>query len=243
MKKYFLVILLLCVLFASCSVTEAPFEHKYVINLNLRLPMPWQKAYVDSTYRLDQSVNEELTGISGADIFVVDKDSNIFTFSESETTGTYLSDDSLWVRPNMTYIVNIAIKGDTISQEVIVPGSLHIYTPADFDTISLGNPPMLIWNNCSGCYKNNYYINAYPTGFADSIMFPMATSDTLLGIFYARQLFQETDTLYTVSVMGMDEHCYNASKGWGNFDEIDDERAIGVIGATVMDTIVVYVKE
>lgn len=245
MKKYFeYPLLFLALLFFSCGVTDAPFEHQYVIDIVLRPELRPQRAFVDSTYRLDQSVNEELTGISGASIFVVSSEGDTFAYTEVDTLmGEYRSDDSLWVQHGMGYAVSVAFNGDTISQTVTVPGTLSINYPFDFDTVSLSNPPMLIWNSCEGCYLNNYLVYAYITGQADSVWHSLATPDTALGIFYAVYLFEETDTLYTLAVMGMDEHCYNKAKGWQNYDEIEDDRAIGVIGACVMDTVVVWVVE
>jgi hypothetical protein len=233
-------ILLLC----SCGVTDAPFEHKYVINVILKPEMQVQRAYVDSTYRLDEPVNENVTGISGANVFIVSESPDTFHYNEVDSImGEYHSDDTLWVAYGMKYTVNVAIGNDTISQEVTVPDSLRIHHPSDFDTVSLSSPPLLVWNTCAGCYNNSYTIYAYITGQADSIRYPMATPDTVLGIFYALDLFPDLNTLYTIAVLGMDEHCYNAGRGWLNYDEIEDERALGVIGACVMDTVVVFVRE
>lgn len=243
MRNICILLLLFTLLFFSCSVTDAPFEHKYVINLVLKPEVKLQKAYVDSTYRLDVPVNDDLTGISGAEIFIVDEDLDTFRYSESDTIGHYYSIDSLWVEHGMTYFVNVAIGNDTITEDVTVPDTLTIYYPFDFDTVSLSNPPMLIWNTCGGCYKNNYVVFAYLTGQADSITYSMATPDTMMGIFYALDLFPDVDTLYTITVMGMDEHCYNSYKGWLSYDEIEDERAIGVIGACVLDSVAVWVIE
>ena len=230
-------------LLSSCGVTDAPFEHKYVINVVLRPGMQVQKAFIDSTYRLDQSVNEDLTGISDASVFVVGEN-DTFYYSEVESVmGEYRSDDTLWVQYGMNYTVSVASEGDTIVQDVAVPGTLSIYYPFDFDTVSLSNPQMLIWNSCEGCYKNNYLVYVYITGESDSVWHSLATPDTMLGIFYAEYLFEQKDTLYTLAVLGMDKYCYNLAKGWQNFDEIEDDRAIGVIGASVMDTVVVWVRE
>lgn len=237
------ILFLSVLLFCSCGVTDAPFEHQYVINIVLRPGMEIQKAFIDSTYRLDEPVNEELCGISGASVFAV-SESDTYYFSELDTVkGEYWSDDSLWVQYGANYSVNVTFAGDTIAQEVAVPGSLNIYYPFDFDTVSLSNPPQLIWNSCEGCYKNDYLIYVYITGQADSVLQNLATPDTMLGVFYAKYLFEEKDTLYTLAVMGMDKYCYRSAKGWQNYDEIEDDRAIGVIGASVMDTVVVWVRE
>ena len=243
MRNVCLLLLFVTLLCCSCGVTDAPFEHKYVINLVLKPEMRLQKAYVDSTYRLDESVNEDVTGISDAEVFIIDDDADTFWYSESDTMGYYYSVDSFWVEYGMRYTVNIVMGNDTIYEDVTVPDTLTIYHPFDFDTVSLSNPPMLFWNTCNGCYNNNYFVYVYITGFADSILYPMATPDTVLGIFYALDLFYEVDTLYTITVMGMDEHCYKSAKGWLNYDGIEDERAIGVIGACVLDSVVVWVEE
>ncbi len=244
MKKVGFLLLFVVALFYSCGVTDAPFEHQYVIDIVLRPGFRPQRAFVDSTYRLDQSVNEDLTGISGAAVFVESSDGDTFWYTEVDTLmGEYRSDDTLWVQHGMNYAIFVVFNGDTISQDVAVPGTLSIHSPLDFDTVSLSNPPVLIWNSCEGCYENNYLVYTYITGEADSVWHSLATPDTSLGIFYAVYLFEETDTLYTLAVLGMDKHCYNRAKGWQNYDEIDDERAIGIIGACVMDTVVVWVVE
>jgi hypothetical protein len=244
MKKAKYLCLLVFLLSLSCGVTDAPFEHQYVIDVVLRPGMKPQRAFIDSTYRLDQPVHEDLTGISGASVYASSSAGDTFWYSEVDTImGEYHSDDTLWVQHGMDYSVCVAFNGDTISQQVAVPGTLSIHCPLDFDTVSLSNPPLLIWNSCEGCYENNYIVYTYITGQVDSIWFSLATPDTALGIFYATYLFEQTDTCYTLAVMGMDEHCYNAAKGWQNYDEIEDDRAIGIIGACVMDTVVVWVVE
>lgn len=242
MKKIGYVLLFTVLLFYSCGVTDAPFEHQYVIDVVLRPGLQPQRAFVDSTYRLDQSVNEELTGISGAGVFAVSSDADTFFYTEVDTImGEYHGDDTSWVSYGMDYSVFVAVGADTIMQQVSVPGTLSIHHPSDFDTVSLSNPPLLVWNSCERCYEHNYLVYTYITGEADSVWHSLATPDTNLGIFYAIYLFEETDTLYTIAVMGMDEHCYNQAKGWQNYDEIEDDRAIGIIGAAVMDTVVVWV--
>jgi hypothetical protein len=244
MKKIGYALLFTMLLFYSCGVTDTPFEHRYVIDIVLRPGMRPQRAFVDSTYRLDQSVNEELTGISGASVFATSSACDTFFYTEIDTIiGEYHSDDTLWVQHGLAYSVSVAVGSDTISQQVSVPGTLSIHYPFDFDTVSLSNPPMLIWNSCEGCYENNYLVYTYITGEADSVWHSLATPDTALGIFHAIYLFEETDTLYTLAVIAMDEHCYNQAKGWQNYDEIEDDRAIGIIGASVMDTVVVWVVE
>jgi hypothetical protein len=243
-KKKNWLLLFVILLFCSCDVTDAPFEHQYVIDIVLRPSMRPQRAFIDSTYRLDQSVNEELTGISGATVYAASSVGDTFFFAEVDTImGEYHSEDTLWVRHGLDYSVSVAVGGDTISQQVAIPGTLSIRYPLDFDTVSLSNPPMLIWNSCEGAYENNYLVYAYITGEADSVWHSLATPDTTLGIFYAIYLFEETNTLYTLAVIGMDEHCYNQAKGWQNYDEIEDDRAIGIIGASVMDTVVVWVTD
>jgi hypothetical protein len=246
MKKIILMMLLLINLsfMFSCGVTDAPFEHQYVIDIVLQPKSSPQLAFIDSTYRLDEPVDEDLTGISGASVFVVSGSGDTFSYAEVETImGEYHSEDMLWVQNGMEYSVNVACGGDTISQTVSVPGTLSILYPFDYDTVSLSNPPVLVWNTCEGCYENNYLVYAYILGEADSVWISLATPDTMLGIFYVPSLFEETDTLYTIAVLALDEYCYNASKGWQIIDEIEDERAIGIIGASVMDSVIVYVRE
>jgi hypothetical protein len=244
MKRGSYLILFAVLLFCSCGVTDAPFEHQYVIDIVLRPGMRPQRAFIDSTYRLDQPVHEDLSGISGASVFAVSSAGDTFWYDEVDTVmGEYHSDDTLWVQHGMEYSVYVAVDDDIISQNVTVPGTLSIHFPFDFDTVSLSEPPLLVWNACEGCYENNYLVYTYITGEADSVWHSLATPDTVLGIFYAVYLFEEMDTFYTLAVMAMDEHCYNAAKGWQNYDEIEDERAIGIIGACVMDTVVVWVVE
>ncbi len=244
MKRWKYMMLCAVLLTISCGVTDAPFEHQYVIDIVLRPERRIQVAFIDSTYRLDQPVNEVLCGIYGASVYAVNSAGDSFRYHEADTImGKYQSDDTLWVQNGMDYSVFVAVDDDTITQHVTVPGTLSIRAPFDFDTVSLSNPPLLIWNSCEGCYESNYLIYTYITGQSDSIWHSLATPDTVLGIFHAVYLFEETDTFYTLAVMGMDEHCYNAAKGWQNYDEIEDERAIGVIGAVVMDTVVVWVEE
>jgi hypothetical protein len=244
MKRWKYMMVLAVLLTISCGVTDAPFEHQYVIDVVLRPERQIQVAFIDSTYRLDQPVQEELTGIRGASVYAVSSEGDSFHYHEVDTVmGEYHSDDTLWVQYGMDYAVSVAVDDDTISQHVSVPGTLSINAPSDFDTVSLDSPPPLIWNSCEGCYESNYLIYTYITGQSDSVWHSLATPDTVLGIFHAVYLFEETDTFYTLAVMAMDEHCYHAAKGWQNYDEIDDDRAIGIIGAAVMDTVVVWVTE
>ena len=76
----------------------------------------------------------------------------------------------------------------------------------------------------------------------DSLNYFVVGLDTVMNIFLARDLFIEKDTIYTVCVVGYDENDYNAFFS-GDYDVIDDDRAIGAIGAMVMDSIVVWVTE
>jgi hypothetical protein len=240
LTSFFLLILI------SCSVGEAPYEHRYVINLVLKPDIKFQRAFVDSTYRLDQPVGSELTGISNAEIFVVDENSDTFRYSESDTLmGLYYSDDSSFVRYGMKYQVNISVEGEVISREVQVPGSLSILSPQHLDTVSLSNPPLLIWNSCEYCFKNAYDVLPYFTGkMAESDSFPpMISLDTFMGIFSAGLLFKEKDTMYTILVQAKDSNAYEFSNRWFEYGELKEGIAIGLVGALTFDTIAVWVTE
>ena len=108
MKRLTFLVLFLILFFISCSTGEAPYEHRYVINLVLKPDMKFQRAFVDSTYRLDSPVGSALTGITDAEIFIVDENADTFWYSESDTmTGLYYSIDSFCVEYGMEYLVNI----------------------------------------------------------------------------------------------------------------------------------------
>jgi hypothetical protein len=238
-----LTIFFVSLLFVSCeSVTEAPFEHKYVINLVLKPKMKFQKAYVDSTYRLGATVPEGFKGVSDAEILAIDEGQDTFKFSESDTSGIYYSNDSLWVKYSSRYFIQINVEGNSIEEEVIVPGSLFIYSPSNGDTISLDAPEIVYWNNCEGSFDGMYTVRAFFEGELDSFSFPLLSKDTSLGVFSAKYLFPNVDTFYTVAVMAMDENCFKSDVDV-DYDQIDEDFAIGVIGATVFDTIKVWVTE
>lgn len=244
MKRLTFLVLFFILFFVSCSTGEAPYEHRYVINLILKPDNKFQKAFVDSTYRLDVPVGDYSTGISDADVFIVNESADTFWYSESDTVmGLYFSNDSFCVEYGMEYSVNISVEGEDISREVQVPGSLAISSPSHLDTISLNNPPLLIWNNCQYVYENTFMATAYVE--EDTIGFiPMLTPDTTLGIFYNRFLFMERDTIYTVIVEAMDSNVYAYLISWSQYDELNnDGSAIGLIGAISFDSIAVWVTE
>jgi len=238
--------LLLALLFISCeSVTEDPFEHKYVIYLVLRPNMKFQKAYVDSTYTLTSTLSESFKGISDAEIFAIDAEQDTFNFTESDTSGIYYSNDSMWVKYSSRYFIQIDIEGHHIEEEVNIPGSLFIYSPSNGDTISLNDPEIVFWNNCEGSFDNIYTARIFFKGELDTFGFSLSAQDTSLDIFSAKYLFPNVDTFYTVAVMAMDENCFKADKANTNFDydQIEEDFAIGVIGASVFDTIKVWISE
>lgn len=236
-------VFLISLLFVSCeSVTEGPFEHKYVINLVLRPNMKYQKAYVDSTYRLDATIPEGFKGISDAEIIAIDDGQDTFNFSESDTIGIYYSNDSMWVKYNSRYFIQVNIEGHQIEEEVNIPSSLFIYSPSNGDTISLDNPEIVYWNNCEGSFDNMYTARVFFEGELDSFYTSLLTQDTSLNVFSARYLFPNVDTFYTLAVMAMDENCFK-SDIYFDYDQLDEDFAIGVIGATVFDTIKVWVTE
>jgi len=246
MKKFIFLFPFFILFFVSCSTGEAPFEHRYVINLVLKPDMKFQRAFVDSTYRLDSSLDSDLTGVSGAEIFVVDEHSDTFRYSESDTLmGLYYSNDSFCVEHGMEYLVNVSIEGEIISREVQVPGLLTIFSPGLLDTVYLSAPPLLIWNTCEHCFDNTYLIASYITGEADSAdkYAPMLTTDTTLGIFFNRLLFKEKDTMYTISVEAMDSNAYQFGKMWYEYDELKEGEVLGLIGAISFDTVAVWVRE
>lgn len=246
MRKLIFLITFCILFFTSCSLDEAPYEHRYVINLVLKPDMKFQRAFVDSTYRLDQNIGSDLTGITGAEIFIVDEDSDTFWYSESDTmTGLYYSIDSFCVEYGMEYLVNISVEGEEISREVQVPGSLTILSPEHLDTVSLSNPPLLIWNSSEYCFNNEYNVLPYFTGEvaeSDSLP-PMVSLDTFLNIFSARLLFKETDTMYTILVQAKDSNAYAFTNMWFEYGEIEEGEVVGLIGALVFDTIAVWVQE
>jgi hypothetical protein len=245
-KRLKLSICFFVLVFLSCSTGEAPYEHRYVINLVLKPDMKFQRAFVDSTYRLDQPVGSELTGIGDAEIFVVDENSDTFRFGESDTLiGLYYSNDSSFVQYGMKYLVNISVEGEIISREVQVPGELTIISPEHLDTISLSDPPLLVWNSCEYCFENAYDVLPYFTGeMAESDSFPpMVSLDTFMGIFSAGLLFKEKDTMYTILVQAKDSNAYEFSNRWFEYGELKEGKAIGLIGALSFDTIAVWVTE
>jgi hypothetical protein len=247
MKKTTILFSLFVLFFVSCGAGEAPFEHRYVVDILLKPDIRFQRAFIDSTYRLDSYLSPELTGISGAEIFIVDENSDTFKYSESDTMmGLYYSNDSFCVEYGMKYSVNVYVEGESISKEVQVPGSLDIFSPDDPDTVSLNNPPMLIWNTCEYCFENTYMITSYLTGESDSAdeyeYLPMLTTDTTMGIFFSSFLFKEKDTMYTILVEAMDSNAYKFAQMWVEYDEIK-EGVIGLIGAVSFDTVVVWVTE
>jgi len=230
----------------SCSTGEVPFEHRYVINLVLKPDMKFQRAFVDSTYRLDSSLDSDLTGVSGAEIFIVDEGSDTFRYSESDTMmGLYYSNDSFCVKHGGEYFVNVSVEGEIISREVQVPGLLSIFSPDLLDTVSLSDPPLLIWNTCEYAFDNTYLIASYFTGEADSAdkFAPMLTTDTTLGIFLNGLLYKEKDTMYTISVEAMDSNAYHFGKMWYEYDELKEGEILGLIGAVSFDTVAVWVTE
>lgn len=232
--------------FLSCSTEEAPYDHRYVVNLVLKPDMKFQRAFVDSTYRLDVPVGLYNAGISDAEIFLVDENSDTFWFDESDTLmGLYYSIDSFFVEYGMRYLVNISVEGEVMSREVQVPGSLAILSPEHLDTISLSNPPLLVWNSCDYCFKNAYDVLPYITGeMAESDSFPpMVSLDTFMGIFSASLLFKEKDTMYTLLVQAKDSNAYAFSNMWFEYGELKEGIAVGLIGALSFDTIAVWVRE
>jgi hypothetical protein len=144
----------------------------------------------------------------------------------------------------MKYQVNVNVEGELISREVQVPGSLAILSPRHLDTVSLSNPPVLVWNSSEDCFENTYMVTSYIVGDTDDIgLIPMLTPDTVIGIFYNRFLFKDKDTIYTVLVEAMDSNMYNFLITWGEYGELKEGKAIGLIGAVVFDTIAVWVQE
>jgi hypothetical protein len=238
-----LLFFLISLLFVSCgSVTEGPFEHKYVINLILKPKMKFQKAYIDSTYRLDVTIPEGFKGISDAEILAIDEQQDTFIFSESDTIGIYYSVDSMWAKYNKRYFIQVSIEGNQIEEEVNIPGSLFIYSPSNGDTISLDSPGIVYWNSCEGSFDNVYTARVFFRGEIDSFYTSLLTQDTSLDVFSARYLFTNVDTSYTLTVMAMDENCFK-SDVYFDYDQLDEDFAIGVIGAIVLDTIKLWVTE
>ncbi len=207
--------------------------------------MKFQKAYVDSTYKLTSTLLEGFKGISDAEIFAIDEEQDTFKFRESDTIGLYYSDDSLWVKYSNQYIIQLNVEGHQIEEEITVPDSLFIYSPSNGDTISLDDPEIVYWNSCEGFFDNMYTARVFFEGELDSFGFSLTTQDTSLDVLSARYLFPNVDTFYTLAVMAMDENCFKADKANINFDydQISADFAIGVIGATVFDTIKVWVTE
>jgi hypothetical protein len=243
LKRLTFVVFFFVLLFISCSTGDAPFEHKYVIDLVLKPDMKFQKAFIDSTYRLDVPVSYYHPGISDAEIFIVNENSDTFHYSESRTSrGLYYSNDSFCIEYGMEYFVNVSVEGEDISKEVRVPGSLTIFYPEFSDTVLLSNPPLLIWNSCENSYENTSMVTAHVMGNTEDFL-PMLTPDTTMGIFYNRVLFEEKDTMYTVLVEAMDSNAYTYFISWAQYAELNDGSAIGLIGAVVFDTVTVWVTE
>ncbi len=247
MKKLIFLILFCGLFFTSCSLNEeAPFEHRYVINLVLKPDMKFQRAFVDSTYRLDSPIGSDLTGISGAEIFVVDENADTFWYSESDTLkGLYYGNDSSFVEYGMKYLVNVSVEGEVISKGVQVPGVLTILSPEHLDTVSLSSPPFLIWSSSEYCFNNEYNVYSYLTGkLSESDSFPpMVSLDTFTSIFSVGLLFKETDTMYTLLVQAKDSNAYAFSNMWFEYGELKEGVAVGLIGALVFDTVAVWVTE
>jgi len=204
--------------------------------------MKFQKAYVDSTYRLDEMVSEGVRGISDAEIIAINEQQDTFRFSESDTVGMYYSDDSIWVNNNDRYFIQVNVEGHQIEKEVNTPGSLLIYSPSNGDTISLDNPEVVYWNSCEGSFDDMYSAGVFFQGEIDSFYTSLLTQDTSLNIFSAKYLFPNVDTFYTLAVMAMDENCFK-SDVYFDYDQLDADFAMGVIGAVVLDTIKVWVTE
>ena len=247
MKKTTIFLSLFTLFFIFCSTDEVPFEHKYVIDVVLKPDVKFQRAFVDSTYRLDSYIDPALTGISGAEIFIVNVNSDTFTYSESDTmNGLYYSDDSFCVEYGMKYWVTVSFEGEFINKEVQVPGSLDIFSPDDLDTVSLNDPPLLIWNTCDYCFENTYLITSYIDEETDSSedyeYLPMLTTDTTMGVFLSGFLFKRKDTIYKILVEAMDSNAYKFAQMWVEYDELQ-EGVIGLIGAISSDTVSVWVTE
>ncbi len=243
MKKLIFIFSFSILLLISCSTTEVPFEHRYVINLVLKPDMKFQKAFIDSTYRLDVPVDYYNTGISDAEIFIVDENSDTFRYSESDLlTGLYYTDDSFCVEYDMAYLVNVSVEGEFISREVQVPSSLAILSPDFSDTVFLSNPPVVIWNRCEHSFKNTYLVTSYRSKITEDF-FEMLTPDTAMGIFNNRILFEKKDTMYTVLVEAMDSNLYSYLKSGWQYGELNKKGTIGLIGAIVFDTVAVWVRE
>ena len=244
MKRLTFIFFFFVLFFISCSTSDVPFEHKYVIDIVLKPNMKFQKAFIDSTYRLDVPVSAYYSGISGAEIFIVNENSDTFRYSESGANmGFYYSDDSFCVEYGMEYFVNVSVEGENITKEVQVPDSLTIFSPEFSDTVFLSYPPLLIWNSCDNSYKNTYMISTHVMGNTEDFI-PMLTPDTVMGIFYNEFLFEEVDTMYTVYVEAMDSNAYTYLLSWSQYDDLnDDGSVIGLVGAVVYDSVVVWVTE
>lgn len=241
MRIFLLFTIFISTLFLSCDkrVTEPLFNHQYVIYLVLNPEEVVQEATVDSTYRMNRAVKH--LGISGAEVYVVREDSIRFDFRE-DSQGTYKSVYSnYWVKYNTNYSVNIIIDNDTISENIEVPEKLRISSIGD--TISLKNAPLLTWNNSEGC--RNYFINVTEENGDPSYFHSrcLATSDTFINAFDDPKTIRKVNKRYSIVVTGYEENASNSIIFEGDYDTIDDKRAIGTIGSFVRDMITVWVTE
>lgn len=205
-----------------------------------------QTIVVDKTHSVDDTV---LSRVKGARVVVKSGRGLEIEFKEdSLTPGYYYAFGNDWIVPDASYFLEVLLPwGDTVYGGTRVPSKISILQPSNFDTISLSNPPSLIWSSAEN--KFMYFVYAFPwlpdTGWIDSLprtyIFPLLDTDTIMPLFEMGKgsIFKEKDTLYTIKVFAIEENYF---KYW-YYDSTTLSGGRGLFGGLSEDSIRVYIRE
>ena len=152
--RIYAILAILCIVW-SCELTSPKYESEPNVVAILNTKFKRQKVFVGRSYEIAEVPDTSgWCGVSNAQV-TISHDTIAVTFHElADTAGVYVS-ESLQVKPNETYYLEVIYPDDKkVTGMTTVPGAFRIITPANGDTVKLEQE--LKWEESLGA--SGYFI-------------------------------------------------------------------------------------
>lgn len=246
MKRTISLILLVLLLWGCEKPPSEEYEPELNIFCLLRTNANEQWVKVSRSYKMDEPSDYDLEDV----IVILSGDNFTDTLIPTDTSGIYITQDTLEIKPLHTYHLLVSAKDmDTVKGITSVPGDFEIIYPEEEDTLNIIEEDSVVLKKSKNAKGYHIIIGRKDTLYSYSYewMVPQdTTQDSLTTYIFLFWGHIRKPGSGFVKVAAVDTHywSYRHKYDWGEEGirlEEGIEGGLGVFGSAVIESVAVYI--